>query len=287
MAQVLPASLAEAWDIQAAELIADTHSSLVFRVQRADQPFVVKWLKPEGHGERPGMEFLEWRDGHGAVRVISRIGDACLMEDAGKLTLREHLNIHGDEAATKIAIDVLDRLHAPSSERRPATLVPLERHFRSLFQLVTTAHRADIADLAGWAAHEALDLLAHQHDVRPLHGDLHHDNIIGDGAGRWLAIDPQGLSGDTVYDVANIFGNPLYGRDIILDPARIIRLTRTFATHFGCPTRKVLRYAAVHAVLSAAWTLDRSITPSGEENLSERLGFARIAQSMLAEQFVD
>src|SRR5690606_26100930 len=103
----------------------------------------------------------------------------------------------------------------------------------------------DIADLAGWAAHQALDLLAHQHDVRPLHGDLHHDNIIGDGHGGWLAIDPHGLIGDPVYDVANIFGNPIDGRALILDPQRAIRLARSFAGHFGCKPQKVLRYAAV------------------------------------------
>lgn len=283
----LPTSLLEAWDISAADLIADTHSSLVFRARRGPESVVIKCLKPEGHGERPGMDFLEWREGHGAVQLLQRIGDACMMVDAGTRTLRDYLHIHGDEAASVVVLDVLTRLHAPSAKPRPTTLVPLERHFRSLFELVGTARNPEIGDLAGWAAHEALDLLAHQHGVRPLHGDLHHDNIVGDAAGDWRAIDPQGLHGDPVYDVSNIYGNPLGGRAIILDPQRIIRLTMTFASHFGCAPRKVLRYAAVHAMLSVAWTLDRTVTQSGEENLSERLAFARIAQSLLIEQFVD
>lgn len=254
---------------------------------RAGQTVIVKCLKPEGHGERPGMDFLDWREGHGAVRLLGRIGDACLMADAGTLTLRDYLHKHGDEAATAIVVSVIERLHAPSEKPRPATLVPLERHFRSLFELAGKTGKPEITDLAGWAAYEAIDLMAHQQDARPLHGDLHHDNIVGDAAGEWRAIDPQGLHGDPVYDVSNIYGNPLGGRDIILDPQRIIRLTQTFACHFGCSPRKVLRYAAVHAMLSVAWTLDRTVTQSGEENLSERLSFARIAQSLLVEQFVD
>lgn len=276
----LPASLEEAWELSAINLVADTPRCHVFRGRQGDKSVVVKCLKPEGHGERVGMDFLRWRDGHGAVRLLARIGDSCLLEDAGAVTLREYLQIHGDEAATAIVLNVVSRLHAPSGEASPATLLPLAQHFRPPFELASTASQPDIADLAGWAAQEVINLLAHQRDATPLHGDLHHDNIIGNGEG-WLAIDPQGLVGDPVYDVANIFGNPVGGAEIILDPVRITRLAKTFAMHFGCEPAKVLRYAAAHAMLSAAWTLESMVTPSGEENLHERLAFAGIARSLL------
>jgi streptomycin 6-kinase len=87
--------------------------------------------------------------------------------------------------------------------------------------------------------------------------------------------------------VANVFGNPLYATDIILDPRRAVHLATRFAAVFECAPAQVLRYAAAHAGLSCAWTLSRPLTSSGQTNLDERLHFARMARSILAEQFVD
>lgn len=283
----LPAALFETWAIDAAELIADTPSSLVFRVQRFGSTNIVKSLKPAGRGELPGLDFLGWRQGLGAVRLIDRIGDVSLLEYGGSRTLREQHDLFGDEAATAIVLHVLEKLHAPNDRVAPKALVSLERHFRSLFELARTGGPSDLKDLSGWATHTARALLNDQLDSKPLHGDFHHENIVQDGAGEWRAIDPQGLYGDPVYDVANVFGNPLGKAELILDRARIVRLTETFSSHFCCNGRKVLSYAAVHATLSAAWMLEDGSSLSDDARLAERLSFARIAKSLLVEQFVD
>lgn len=279
--------LVDAWGLSNIRLIADTHSSLIYRAMRHDVPVIVKTLKPEGRGERPGMDFLRWRDGLGAIKVIAQDHDTALLEDAGHLTLRTYHGQIGDVVATEIIVDVLQRLHAPSSKPFPAALTPLHAHFDALFSLEKAGTEASIADVIGWSASLARQMLAEQQNIKPLHGDLHHDNIIGGERGGWIAIDPQGLLGDPAYDVANVFGNPLYATDEILEPQRAIRLARRFATALDCTASKVLRFAAAHAGLSAAWTLQGDLTPSGQVNLNERLGFARIARSILAEQFVD
>jgi streptomycin 6-kinase len=46
------------------------------------------------------------------------------------------------------------------------------------------------------AAETAADLLATQHDVVVLHGDVHHENVLGFGSRGWLAIDPKALVGE-------------------------------------------------------------------------------------------
>lgn len=283
----LPAATIEAWSIDSAELIADTPSSLVFRVRRLCSTNIVKSLKPAGLGELPGLDFLAWRQGLGAVRLIDRIGVSCLLEDGGTRTLREHLDLRGDAEATDIALRVLKKLHAPSDRTAPDALVALERHFSSLFRLAETAKSSDLEGLPGWAADTARGLLSAQQGQRPLHGDFHHENIVQDAAGEWRAIDPQGLYGDPVYDVANLFGNPLGYRTLILDPARIIRLAETFSSHFGCRPQKVLSHGAVHAMLSVAWMLEDGCSLPGDARLTERLALARIAKSLLVEQFVD
>ncbi|OLP43205.1 streptomycin resistance protein [Rhizobium oryziradicis] len=279
--------LVDAWGLSNIRLIADTHSSFVFRATQQELPVIVKTLKPEGRGERPGMDFLRWRDGLGAIKVLAQEDDTALLEDAGHLTLRTYHGQVGDVIATEIIVDVLQRLHAPSSTPFPAALTPLHAHFGALFSLEKAGAKASIADVIDWSASIARHMLAEQYVIKPLHGDLHHDNIIGGERGGWIAIDPQGLLGDPAYDVANVFGNPLYATDEILDPQRAIRLARRFATALDCTASKILRFAAAHAGLSAAWTLQGGLTPSGQINLDERLGFARMARSILAEQFVD
>lgn len=283
----LPIALTEAWSIDKAELIADTPSSLVFRVWRSGSTNIVKSLKPAGHGELPGLDFLEWRQGLGAVRLIDRVGHSSLLEDGGARTLREHLDRWGDEDATDVVLRVLGKLHAPSGRTVPDALVPLDRHFKSLFLLAETSGSSELGTVASWAAHIARGLLSVQLGQRPLHGDLHHENLVQDASGEWRAIDPQGLYGDPVYDVANVFGNPQGNERLVLDRLRIMRLTERFAAHFGCSGRKVLSYAAVHAMLSVAWMLEDGASLAGDARLAERLAFARIARSLVVEHFVD
>ncbi|MCM2451501.1 aminoglycoside phosphotransferase family protein [Agrobacterium vitis] len=286
-APVFPPSLVERWALSHIRLIADTPSSHVYRATRDERPVVVKALKPEGSGERPGLDFLRWRSGNGAIKLIDQADDIALLDDAGDLMLRHHLGKVGDPAATEIIVKVLARLHAPSPYPVPDALMPLKAHFNALFALEKTMSDPAIAEIIHWTAALARSLLAEQQDIKPLHGDLHHDNVIGDHRGNWLAIDPQRLLGDPAYDVANIFGNPLHAPNLVLDPQRAINLSQRFSLALGCSPRKILSYAAAHAGLSCAWTLSRPLTASGNTNLAERLGFARLARSILAEQFVD
>ncbi|OLP47831.1 streptomycin resistance protein [Allorhizobium taibaishanense] len=306
-APALSPDLAHRWGLSHIRAIADTPSSLVYRALQGDRAVVVKALKPEGSGERPGLGFLRWRDGHGAVRILDQADDVALLEDAGTRLLRSYHGEAGDEAATDIVVEVLERLHAPSSLPMPTDLTPLDVHFAALFELEKTQLDADLADIVPWCADLARALIADQRDIKPLHGDIHHDNIIGGDNGAWLAIDPQGLIGDPAYDVANIFGNPLHARALVLDPERALRLSRRFALVLNRTPRTILSYAAAHAGLSCAWTLKvylpqvdtgflsgnaqkqkiGPLTPSGQDNLGERLGFARLARSILLEQFVD
>ncbi|MEO7220855.1 MAG: aminoglycoside phosphotransferase family protein, partial [Devosia sp.] len=94
--------------------------------------------------------------------------------------------------------------------------------------------------------------LASTGEVVPLHGDLHHDNIVG-GASHWRAIDPKGLLGDPHYEVANVFRNPHGADELALRAGRINRLADTFGDRLGWDAHRVLRWAAVHSAISAIW----------------------------------
>lgn len=237
------------WTIGTYDLLANTHTSLVWKVVRNDHPgevFVIKQLKPAGIEELRGAHYLIWQNGHGTTRLYDLKNTSMLLEYAGDYHLNEHLK-NGHDAETLVIFgDVLKALHTPSPIQVPKDLQPLHMHFSSLFA-ATAKHPAyaEAADLAQ-------RLLTMPHRAIPLHGDIHHENIIK-GPRGWLAIDPHGLIGDAAFDTSNIFYNPLDRADLCLDISRAKQMAEYFSSIIGCSAAHILDYAFVYGCLSAAW----------------------------------
>ncbi len=51
-------------------------------------------------------------------------------------------------------------------------------------------------------------------ELRGLHGDLHHENIMFSSRG-WLVIDPVGLVGEVGFGAANMFYDPADRDDLV------------------------------------------------------------------------
>ena len=240
------------WNVGGATLLAETFSSRIWKVARADgTPAVVKALKPfpDVEDELRGAYLLAWRRGAGAVRLLGRDGRKMLIEYAGDRRLSQEIDARGDEAATEIAAEVMTRLHASSDHPAPPQLQPLADRFESLFRV---AEAAGAASAYVEAANTARRLLANPRDVRPLHGDLNHDNIML-GERGWLAIDPKGVLGDPAFDAANLFYNPLDRDALCLDGERIARMAVVFSRALRQPPAAILDHAFAYGCLSAAW----------------------------------
>jgi streptomycin 6-kinase len=97
----------------------------------------------------------------------------------------------------------------------------------------------------------ARELLASERDVVPLHGDIHHGNILDFGLRGWLAIDPKGLIGERGFDYANLFCNPEAA--IALEPGRLPRQAHVVAEVAGLERQRLLKWIIAYAGLSVAW----------------------------------
>lgn len=278
------AEAVDRWQLEDVTQIADTPGSLVFRARLGDgQSAIVKVLKPRGMAEIAGMDYLEWRGGHGAISLIARHDNACLLQDAGQRTLEDLRASAGELAATEAFADILRAVHAASSNRAPLGLVPLRRHFAALVDEAHPPMLPERADDVAWAASVARALLSSQTDVMPLHGDLHHENILADDGGIWRAIDPHGLIGDPVYDAANFFGNSIGRPEITCYENRIRLLARTVAPTLGGDETKVLRYAAAHAALSACWSIGDPVSDEDLRDADHRLDLLSVVRRLLQE----
>lgn len=175
-----------------------TATGALLPVLRDGQPAMLKrFTDPE---EAIGAGLLKWWDGDGAVRILAEADDAILMERATGSVALTALSLSGaDDRVCRLICETASRLHAERPAPLP-TLKPLGRYFRALLEAKPGQH-----PFLARAAAEARRLLDDPQDTRPLHGDLHHGNILDFRERGFLAIDPKGLYGERAFDFANVF----------------------------------------------------------------------------------
>lgn len=229
-----------------------TASSRLLPVLRGTEPAMLKLMIDEE--ERLGAALMDWWDGRGAARVLCRDHNACLLERAtGKGRLPEMACSGNDGEAVRILCSVAEQLHTPQAQP-PPNLVPLSRWFRDL-ELAAATHGGVLAR----CAETARILLAEPLDVRVLHGDLHHGNVLDFGARCWLAIDPKGLIGERGFDFANIFLNPDLAAPetpVATIPAVLEQRLSVIASTASLQRHRLLQWIMAWTGLSAAWLLN-------------------------------
>lgn len=204
--------------------------------------------------ERIGGSVMQWWNGDGAARVLARDDAAILLERAeGPASLAVMSRTGRDDEACAILCTVAVRLHGRRSDP-PPDLLPLAHWFRDLEPAA-----AKYGGILAQSAEAARRLLAQPRDVRVLHGDLHHNNVLDFGARGWLAIDPKHLIGERAFDYANIFTNPDLDHPqwpVATIPERFARRLEIVTDVARIDRTRMLRWILAWTGLSAAWYLD-------------------------------
>ncbi len=242
----------ERWGLVAEGPPITRRSSRLLRVRYRGEAAMLRVSTPEE--ERSGTPLMQWWDGSGAARVFTYDDGALLMERAeGTRCLAAMARNGEDDAACRILCDTALRLHAPRSAPPPRDLEPLELRFSALWPA---------SDRYGGTmrrcAEAARFLLAHPEAPIPLHGDLHHGNVLDFGPRGWLAIDAVGVLGERGFDYANIFSNP----DLDDPTPPVATRHDRFARRLSLVTQaarierqRMLQWIIAWTGLSAAWFL--------------------------------
>ncbi|GAA3853996.1 hypothetical protein GCM10022404_01710 [Celeribacter arenosi] len=160
------------------------------------------------------------------------------------------------QADTRLA-QAMTRLHAnsPTMPENDA-FEPLDHYTRALKTFVPPANfstraRSDIARAQSLLA----DLLTTQTpaNTRLLHGDLHHDNVLGSDE-NWQIIDPKSVVGDLHFEPANAFRNPLGASPATFTAPNIHARAALWASALDLDKERLLKWAAAKCALSIAWT---------------------------------
>lgn len=164
-----------------------------------------------------------------------------------------------DDAATREVAALLARMH----DRRRRSGMGTEQ-LPALAGVATILDSAEVrgdSRLPGYLRDRARalahDLCSGTEEQRPLHGDLHHGNILrsgpraSDGGSTWVAIDPHGWRGDPVFDAAPALANPrsLPKADLV---ARTRRRIAIVAEGTGWDRDRIGAWTFVGAVIAEA-----------------------------------
>lgn len=199
--------------------------------------------------ERFGGVLLAWWDGQGAARVLEHHDGVVLMERAmGNDSLLQMALNGQDDEASRIVAQVAAQLHAPRAKAVPAVLVPMERWLDSLWAV--EGHNG----MFQLACDTARELLASMREIVPLHGDLHHGNVLDFGARGWVAIDPKRVIGERSYDYVHVLCNEEL--ETVCNPERFKRQVNVIADAAGLEKKRLLQWVLAYSGLSAAWFLE-------------------------------
>lgn len=251
--------------------LAATPRANLWTVTVDGQPAVLKIFTPAGKnaGEGKSADVLRLWDGKGAVRLHQSTEDAILMDHVAGNTLATfacHDKRADEQAAYHLARCAKALRHAahddyPNLKTYGAALPQTD------LSRLPMRHRATFRS----AQDVFSGLIKTTQDVALLHGDLHHENIMGTGD-NWLAIDPKGVNGDPAYEFANAFKNPTEIGPALYDPARFLRLSEIFTAVSGLDRDRIEAFGFCQSALSIAWSLNYEEVTQQRYDLMEVFG---------------
>jgi streptomycin 6-kinase len=251
-------------------------TSHIYTVTHDSETVILKLLSPSEIDEQRGAVALRCFDGQGAVRLLHYDDGAQLMEYAAGDELVTFVERGEDEHATRIIAQVIQQLHGVPQNTPHDGLILLEHWFEALFNKAVSDRQMNIDCIYVRSASLAERLLVDPHDVRVLHGDIHHRNIRQTSRG-WLTFDPKGLIGERTYDCANTLCNPEMP-ELVHNETRLLTNATILADTLAIDLSRVLAFTYAYACLNASWWLPRIDTKVAEDIVHWYLKIAMLVE---------
>lgn len=247
--------VAQRWGLTDVQPVPNLSFNFVAFAKRDDEDVILKMgiPNPELTSE---MTALKLFNGDGACQLLE-------CDEERGLVLLERLKpgimlseLEDDDECTHIAADVMQKIWREAPEN--SKFIQLSNWFDGLKKI-----RPHFNGGTGPIEKELLErvesflpeLFADQ-DIKLMHGDFHHYNILRSERG-WLVIDPKGVIGPAGYEIGPFMLNP---RNSLSDgnsfQIKTERRVSILSERLGWERRKILNWATAHAVLSAWWSVE-------------------------------
>lgn len=209
------------------------------------------------------MAALKLFDGNGACQLLE-------CDEERGLLLLERLKpgkmlaeIEDDDERTNIAADVMQKIWRPLEDIeqlavRLQSFIQLSDWFDGLkkirprFNGGTGPYPKKLLE----QVESFLPELFADKNIKLIHGDFHHYNILSSGRG-WLVIDPKGVIGPAGYEVGPLMINPWNClSDWSKFKVQTERRVSILSERLGWERETIIHWATAHAVLSAWWSIE-------------------------------
>ena len=255
------------------EAVRTTETSQLGFGTRGDENVVLKVIRKEGGEEWRCGDVLEAFGGVGMIRPLVHVPGAVLLPRLSPGNdLASHSLAGRDAEATDVIASLLQRMFEKPADlagiRSVDRLQPEFARFRREGEGVIPMNYVDRAGAL------FAEMCATQRDVRLVHGDLHHYNILFDEDAGWVVIDPWGVRAEVEFEVGASLRNPT--SPLLDDPRVLERRLRTFEARLHFNADRALKWAFATTVSGILWPIEAGVV------LDLRSPFASAARSMLA-----
>jgi streptomycin 6-kinase len=281
---VLPALIDEAsqrWRLTDVQPVPNLSFHFVAFAQKEPSPFgrgqtegdVILKMGIPNHEFISEMAALKLFNGHGTCQLLE-------YDEERGLLLLERLKpgkmlaeLEDDDERTHIAVDVMQKIWHPIETLESNSLL-----FDSRQQTVRLQNK--FIRLSDWfdglkkirphfnggtgpfpkelleRVESFLPELFADKNVKLIHGDFHHFNILSSERG-WLVIDPKGVIGPAGYEIGPLMINPWNSlSDRTKFKVQAERRVSILSERLGWERETIIKWATAHAVLSAWWNIE-------------------------------
>lgn len=246
------AELSRSWRVELGR-IENTPSSVIGFGERSNEPVVLK-VAARQHDEWNAGEVVSAFGGHGMVRALEHVPGAVLLEWLQPGTPLVDLVEQGrDSAANRVFVEVIEEMSVSAPDTRRYSQA--EEWGVGFDQYLASGEGAVPRELAVKARAVFVELCRTQRDVKLLHGDLQHYNVLWSEQRGWLAIDPKGVVAEVAFELGAVLRNPA-GMPDLHTRSRIERRVGQLAEGLGLDAVRVAGWTFAQAVLSAIWMIE-------------------------------
>jgi streptomycin 6-kinase len=203
------------------------------------------------------VEALRLWNGSGACRLLEADAQRGLLLMERVLPGEPLKTLADDEQVVRVALEVMRRLWKPAPERH--TFPHLAEWIGDLQKLRArfgTGCGPFPAAQVERAERQFAELMRRPDPDMLIHGDMNWGNILRGTREPWLAIDPKGVVGDPLYDVATFLNDPPEGLSRAELRRLLARRVDQIAEGLGADRRRVRDWAQAHCILAGYWTYE-------------------------------
>ncbi len=264
----LPALLAEAaerWSLQVLPPFpVESYSYVAPAIRFGSEPVVLKVGVP-GRELTCQIAALRYWDGSGVCRLLEADAEQGLLLMERLLPGEPLKVVTSDEQITQIALDVMQRLWKPAPEQK---VYPTVAEWANDLGLLRAEFKGGYGPFPpAWidrAERQFAELMSANSPSLLIHGDMNWGNILRAQRQPWLAIDPKGVIGDPLYDVATFLNDPPDGLSKAELQKLLARRIAQIAETLNVDRQRVKTWAQAHCILAGYWTYQDHPGPGWE-----------------------